>query len=42
MNESLFPPKPFLRGVVPDSFAEDTFKWRIPDIFSQVKINIYL
>ncbi|OUM65398.1 hypothetical protein PIROE2DRAFT_51046, partial [Piromyces sp. E2] len=36
MNESLFPPKPFLRGVVPKSFAEDTFDWRIPDIFSQV------
>jgi len=50
MNESLFPPKPLLRGIIPNSFAEDTFDRRIPDIFSQViktfeeeikKVNLY-
>jgi len=40
MNESLFPPKPFLRGVIPNSFAEDTFNWRIPDIFTQASKTV--
>ena len=42
MNESLFPPKPFLRGIIPNSFAEDTFNRRIPDIFTQVFIYYYI
>ena len=40
MNDSLLPPKPLLRGIIPKSFAEDTFDRRIPDIFTQVIIYI--
>jgi hypothetical protein len=39
MNDSLLPPKPLLRGIIPKSFAEDTFDRRIPDIFTQVVKN---
>jgi len=39
MNDSLLPPKPLLRGIIPKSFAEDTFDRRIPDIFIQVVKN---
>jgi len=36
MNDTLLPPKPLLRGIIPGSFAEDTFNRRLPDIFTQV------
>jgi len=39
MNDLLLPPKPLLRGIIPKSFAEDTFDRRIPDIFTQVVKN---